>query len=608
MAYEGAWLRRCSQQARARRSKWRVMLLLLALPLVGNGIAAATVRSTTTRVQGKLVYRAAPTSDIWKLLAAGGVAYKLPGQPLDSIGGEIPSGSIIALDCTSKVGSDGTDCISIDNAEVTRAAAPVKSTDLVLRLLVMVVNLTGSCTKAGASVDQVRQAYTAVSGYTNFLRNCSYDKVTYSTEPGGVTVIETAVQCNQAILMCEEDAVAYGAQVAAAQQYGVNFLASFNRFSYVLPKGISACYWVGLADLPGMNTWYSPTDDGIFNKGTVLQESLHNFGIYHGWRGQIEYADTSTAMGSGNSCPSAPELWRLGWASVLDLLDNSTLSAGVIKGYILPATSLGPTRNMLKIRPDWLGESYTMNLYLALRLRLGGDQDIGDEFNRKISIHYLDKSIDNNFGMRGDPKVTILGTIDARSTMDLGDYKLLVKTGDFDGDGAKMPLWLCRYKAQATECAEATELKGNAVTSNDVITTQAVDYDSYRDAPPSPSRSGRSPPVSRRLPPWPSPRLPPRPPPRPLPRPPPSPFLLHAQSPRMQSPPSPWPPPSPRPPYKLRQSPRPLPYPPNPQPSSPKTSARPPKPRSQPTATSAPLRPKQGRASRSPPLQQKGSV
>ncbi|GIL48402.1 hypothetical protein Vafri_4559 [Volvox africanus] len=179
--------RRRSRQDGTRCSKWNIMILLLALPLVGNGIAAAMVRSSTSRVQGRLVYRAAHTRDIWKLLAPSGVAYKLPSQPLDSIGDEIPSGSTIALDCTSEKGSDGTECLSINNAEVTRAAAPVKSTDLVLRLLVIVVSLTGSCTRAAVPVDQVRQAYTSVSGYMNFLRNCSYGKVTYSTEPGGVT-------------------------------------------------------------------------------------------------------------------------------------------------------------------------------------------------------------------------------------------------------------------------------------------------------------------------------------------------------------------------------------------------------------------------------------
>jgi hypothetical protein len=114
------------------------------------------------------------------------------------------------------------------------------------------------------------------------------------------------------------------------------------------------------SNLMTVHTSISVYLQGVYNKGTVLQESLHNLNIYHGWKNGVEYDDYSTAMGSGNSCPSAPELWRLGWATVLDQLNSSTFPAKVFKTYTLPATYLGADKAMIKVQPDWLSSaSYT---------------------------------------------------------------------------------------------------------------------------------------------------------------------------------------------------------------------------------------------------------
>ncbi|GIL49172.1 hypothetical protein Vafri_5644 [Volvox africanus] len=104
---------------------------------------------------------------------------------------------------------------------------------------------------------------------------------------------------------------------------------------------------------------------GIFSKGTVMQELLHNFGMYHGYGGDVEYEDRSTAMGKGNSCcPSAPELWRLGWAMPMAQLNSSTFPMATYKNFKLPATYLGPEGAMIKIQPDWLGiNNYTKLIF-----------------------------------------------------------------------------------------------------------------------------------------------------------------------------------------------------------------------------------------------------
>jgi hypothetical protein len=94
-----------------------------------------------------------------------------------------------------------------------------------------------------------------------------------------------------------------------------------------------------------------------------MQEMLHNFGLWHGWKDGQEYADMSSAMGFGDSCPSAPELWRLGWATPLAQLNSSNVPAGKYVTYTLPATAFGPIGVMIKIQPNWLSTSYSKYVY-----------------------------------------------------------------------------------------------------------------------------------------------------------------------------------------------------------------------------------------------------
>ncbi len=45
----------------------------------------------------------------------------------------------------------------------------------------------------------------------------------------------------------------------SARARPTGYLSSFTHFSYVLPNGlINTCGWVGLAELPGTQTWYTP--------------------------------------------------------------------------------------------------------------------------------------------------------------------------------------------------------------------------------------------------------------------------------------------------------------------------------------------------------------
>ncbi|GIL61683.1 hypothetical protein Vafri_15984 [Volvox africanus] len=187
-----------------------------------------------------------------------------------------------------------------------------------------------------------------------------------------------------------------------------------------------------------------------------MQEILHNFGLFHGWKDGVEYNDYSTAMGRGNSCPSAPELWRLGWATPLVQLNSTSFPMATYKNFTLPATYLGPGGVMIKIQPDWLGELYTKNMYLALRVKMAGDRDLNEELNGKLSIHEINKSMDNRFLVDGDPKISFIAALDPGSSVPYFNYKLHLLVGAFDSKNSTIIVTLCRFVTGLNECTANT--------------------------------------------------------------------------------------------------------------------------------------------------------
>jgi hypothetical protein len=148
--------------------------------------------------------------------------------------------SVVAPQKCTRTSTEPNICSSVSGATVTRAAAPVRTTGLSLKLLVMVLSLSGSCTRTGAKVGpelmapaiegfllvsftscsdaahggphtvlyaflgmepgdmpaplipicvcmprvqvaDVQLAFNGGPGYANFLRNCSYGKTVYSS-------------------------------------------------------------------------------------------------------------------------------------------------------------------------------------------------------------------------------------------------------------------------------------------------------------------------------------------------------------------------------------------------------------------------------------------
>ncbi|KXZ45357.1 hypothetical protein GPECTOR_55g263 [Gonium pectorale] len=393
------------------------VLLLLSVLLPALQPCSADGRGTLFRVNSHV-------EEAWSVQDTGSrLLYHLPAQPVDSSGKPIPAGSSWCL----LSAANNLTCSSVQELTITAIKAPVKATNVRIRLLVAAFRIGSGCPSGGASATDVTNAYLGARGHAFLMESCSYGQMVY--DKTALKVVEVTAPCDRAFSSCDDNRIADLGMQLLERQLGADVVNSYTHFSFVLPNN-NGCNWAGLALVPGQFTWYPANADGIFNLGTVMQEALHNFGLYHGWRNGREYEDLSTSMGLGSSCPSAPELYRLGWATPADTLSGGSLpEGGVYREYRLPATHLTGRANMLRVLPDWLGSGYNKNMYFALRQRAGGDWQLQDEFNNKVNVHVADSSVDNAFTSQDDPKFTIVDTIGAGEARDFTAYRLAVRAG-----------------------------------------------------------------------------------------------------------------------------------------------------------------------------------
>ncbi|GIL49046.1 hypothetical protein Vafri_5497 [Volvox africanus] len=488
-------------------------------------------------------------------------------------------------------------CSNITNARIYLAASSrIIATNVTLRVLVMVIstNQTSKQCKAteGANVKKVKDAFLGPGGYADFFANCSYGRMVFDRQM--LTVVSTVIPCNiTSRNYCNEETIATQADLYLPQEIPTGY---YSYFVYVLPNDeiiAEKCLRSapGVGEIPGYKSWFMSGDKmGIFSKATVMQEMLHNFGLHHGWRNKEEYADFSTAMGRGTSCPSAPELWRLGWATPLAELNSSTFPKATYMNFTLPATYLGPTGAMIKIQPDWLNTNYTMNLYLSLRVKAAGDKDLIEKFNGKLSIHEVNRTIDSSRDDDTDPKTTIIGELTPGDNSSLipslqQEYKLLLLVGAFNNRTSTIIVTICQFVNGPDECTFAAlpPPPPNPPSPTPPSPTPPSRTPPSR-TPPSRTPPSRTPPSSRTPPPSPTPPPPTPPPPTP---PPPTPPLPTPPSPTppLPTPPSPTPPsPTPPPPTPPPPTP-PSPTPPSPTPPSPTPPSPTPPPPTPPSPT-----------------------
>ncbi|KXZ44413.1 hypothetical protein GPECTOR_68g385 [Gonium pectorale] len=278
-----------------------------------------------------------------------------------------------------------------------------------IRILVSVLRVVGNCSfDSGLNVGQVRDFYLRSGGHADRLEACSYGQM--KIDRTRLRVIETNVTCNSFITrFCTypvEPPWSDAVTAALQAQLGDDYATGYDHLSFTIPTTMrsSRCalppaqgHYPLAFNRPGFLSMYLSTL--VVQSRVAIHEILHNYGLYHAYgivdNRFVEYGDNSTLMGYADACPSAPELYRLRWASPLAWLSGTDLAPeGVMVDYRLPATYLTNKGSMLIIQPDWLGDGYTENVFVSFRARGGGDANLQDTFVNKVSIHNTDKDED----------------------------------------------------------------------------------------------------------------------------------------------------------------------------------------------------------------------
>ncbi|KAG2489847.1 hypothetical protein HYH03_011650 [Edaphochlamys debaryana] len=382
----------------------------------------------------------------------------LPGQPRNPVTQQlVPVGSAVRLLCTPA--PLPYTCANVSNVTVTFSPSASRglAVNVTVNLLVVVLRLSDSeeCSGSeGADVTRLSDMLWGPRGVAEQLQTCSYGNMRLNQQRSQVR--ELTLQCRWDVMLCDHIATSNIARQEVRRL--IPNLNAFTHFMYVMPDA-SACQFQGISEQLGRTSWIRPGDLGVFKPGTVMQELLHNYGLYHGWRDDTEYVDGSTFMGMAQSaCPSAPELLRLGWATPLAVLNRNLLPEATLDVYnvTIPATQAGPAGVTVRILPDWLpGDAYTKNLYLSLRTRVNGDWQMDEEYVDQLSIHEALRAADNGAGSSTeDPRFNLVALLEQGTKLTLDSYRLVVQARELlvDSKARRMMVDVCRFRFRSTEC------------------------------------------------------------------------------------------------------------------------------------------------------------
>ncbi|GIL52065.1 hypothetical protein Vafri_8007 [Volvox africanus] len=374
-------------------------------------------------LMGELLYIDTHMGRFWTVRDVDGkltpIAQGYQPPQRDDNGKDVVPGTVVVIPCY--IDPSGT-CIPVPGTITTILSAtpielPVKD-PIYQRLLVVIFdysacNMTATLTPAGAANIWLGPNGDGLGGVAQKFTQCSFGKLNLNAT--AFRAITVKRNCSTGIVQaCSWWLISNEGDAAAKEQLGVNEFSTFTHFAYVVPpKMQSVCGWAGLALLPGKQIWLQTSSYGVNRWATIMQESIHNYGLWHSWRNGWEYEDYSTAMGRGEACPNAAETSRLGWSSPAaggDAIDSSILTApGVALTFNLPATYITGDGSYLRVKPDWLpgygDSSLAKNLYIAVRVNKGGDVKLGLEFMNKVNIHEVNATMVSQFdqGSRFDP-------------------------------------------------------------------------------------------------------------------------------------------------------------------------------------------------------------
>ncbi|KAF6252709.1 Gametolysin peptidase M11-domain-containing protein [Scenedesmus sp. NREL 46B-D3] len=158
-----------------------------------------------------------------------------------------------------------------------------------------------------------------------------------------------------------------------------SMLSDAKHLVYVLPRGMRTCSWggmgwVGCSSHQGMRCRAWVVGEVADKPMVYVHELAHNLGLNHANMPQLEYGDSSDAMGlcCDVRCFNAPHLDQLGWANASAELDTATLPRNQWVTLRLPAAAAGAA-----IVGPYLKVSSPAELVFAqLRVKHGHDNGI----------------------------------------------------------------------------------------------------------------------------------------------------------------------------------------------------------------------------------------
>ncbi|GIL54187.1 hypothetical protein Vafri_9712 [Volvox africanus] len=393
----------------------------------------------------------------------------------DPNGKHLLPGTVVSVDCIMDPAT-GQCSPAPGSAIVVLAEAVFAATsgNVTQRPLVIILDY-GSCgLSAGLTPSDVRSIFLGASGdgSTGVARKyaqCSYGKFTINAT--AFMAITVPANCTTSVTSsCSWWTLSQNGDAGARAALGIALFSSFTNYIYVVPPGLSSvCPWAGLALLPGRQVWLMTSTYGVRRWGTVMQETIHNYGLWHSWQNGVEYNDYSTAMGRGEACPNAAEISRLGWATPAEgaeAINSAVLRAGTPRTFVLPATYLTGDNNYLRVTPDWMA-SYksavsAKNLYLAVRVAVAGDSLLDPYYASKVNVHEVNATMDNGYPtaayVNTDLQIQFIDAVPSYSQKTLTDYKLVVYGGAWVANDT-LRVHLCRFTLSAAECPSLSSLE-----------------------------------------------------------------------------------------------------------------------------------------------------
>ncbi|KAG2484833.1 hypothetical protein HYH03_016400 [Edaphochlamys debaryana] len=144
------------------------------------------------------------------------------------------------------------------------------------------------------------------------------------------------------------------------------------------------------------------------------------------------------------------------WAKAVDGgdLDASNLPLGRFISFPLPAQHVS-SKNMIRIRPTWLGEAHSHNLYISYRQARAGDSGLDPELDGKVLLHQILKTEDVRYtgasSRHGYTELLLGHVIAPGGKVVLTPFQLCVTAGAAAG-GSEIKVQIYRHNQHDKEC------------------------------------------------------------------------------------------------------------------------------------------------------------